>query len=194
MIFGGNPYNCLTWMDKMGSSMLAGTYGKPSTSRDGAPIELTCLLKHCLSRLILLHEKNIYPYDSVQIGSTSFSFKKWADTISAHFENYYFIPESSRAFEPYDIDPKWVKKKGIYRDVIEGEDPKPSYQLRPNACVGFGLAPELFKPAHALLYLKHLETYLLDKHSIGVKTLQKDAYDFVPYYDNSDEGSDPRIA
>lgn len=48
-ISGGNNYNCLTWMDKMGSSTSAGNKGIPATSRCGVPIELVALLKNCLN-------------------------------------------------------------------------------------------------------------------------------------------------
>ena len=52
---GGNWRNCLTWMDKMGSSEEAGNKGIPATSRDGAPIEMTALLKVCLDSLYKLN-------------------------------------------------------------------------------------------------------------------------------------------
>ena len=59
---GGNDYNCLTWMDKMGSSSISGNKGIPATSRNGAPIELTALLKLCLT---FLSEDASYKYKSV---------------------------------------------------------------------------------------------------------------------------------
>lgn len=70
-IVGGNYRNCihfnfnvgLTWMDKMGSSEKARNKGFPASSRDGAPIEMTALLKLALD---FLHRENglkHYKYD-----------------------------------------------------------------------------------------------------------------------------------
>ena len=78
-IIGGNQYNCLTWMDKMGSSSKAGNRGIPATSREGAPIELTALIKHCLDFVIELNKQSLYPYtgvNSVHL-SREYTFKEW---------------------------------------------------------------------------------------------------------------------
>lgn len=65
-IVGGNQFNCLTWMDKMGSSSRSGTKGLPATPRAGAPVEMVGILKHCLSAYIKLHKEGKYSYNSVQ--------------------------------------------------------------------------------------------------------------------------------
>ena len=54
-------------MDKLGSSEEAKNKGHPGTSRDGAPIEMTALLKLGLDLLISLHSKNLYKYDGTII-------------------------------------------------------------------------------------------------------------------------------
>ncbi len=62
-IDGGNQFNCLTWMDKMGSSLKAGTKGYPGTPRAGEPVELVGLLKNCLTSLVKLNQHGHYSYN-----------------------------------------------------------------------------------------------------------------------------------
>lgn len=47
-INGGSNHNSLTWMEVIGKSEESGNRGIAPTSRDGAPIECTALLKLCL--------------------------------------------------------------------------------------------------------------------------------------------------
>ena len=65
-IFGGNQYNCGTWMDKMGESQKAGTKGIPGTPGDGAPVEITGLLKSTLRWLDELSRAGKFPFQGVR--------------------------------------------------------------------------------------------------------------------------------
>lgn len=70
IIHGGNESNCGTWMDKMGESTKAGTKGLPGTPRDGAPVEITGLLKSTLRWLDSLSSKGYVKFRGVNAKGT----------------------------------------------------------------------------------------------------------------------------
>lgn len=81
-IVGGSKSNCLTWMDKMGSSEKAKTKGCPATSRNGAPIELVGLLKFCLDRYQKLFELGKISFNTVKLNDRTYSFSEWSHHIA----------------------------------------------------------------------------------------------------------------
>jgi glycogen debranching enzyme len=76
IIFGGNQDNCGTWMDKMGESQRAGTKGVPGTPRDGAPVEITGLLKSTLRWLDQLSSAGKFPFKGVKATSMFISLSR----------------------------------------------------------------------------------------------------------------------
>lgn len=118
-IFGGNPSNCLTWMDKMGSSKKAENAGIPATPRDGAPIEMTAILKCCLEHVIKYFEKGLYPHKSVKTRSgVELTFKDWAARIQNNFEHSYWVPSDPEHFKDYAVNQMAVRRKGTYKDTF----------------------------------------------------------------------------
>jgi glycogen debranching enzyme len=149
-IVGGNAWNCLTWMDKMGSSARAGNKGFPATSRSGAPIELTALLYHCLAEYSKLNKEGHYSYSTVTLNKKVTKLEEWAQKIKDNFEDSYWLDE---------IKDNYAKYLNIYKDVV-GSPPGLEFEearLRPNALVALALTPELFTPEHALDYLSTVE-------------------------------------
>lgn len=53
-------------MDKMGSSELAGTKGKPATPRDGSAVEIVGLCKAALGFLGRMHREGRFSFNSVE--------------------------------------------------------------------------------------------------------------------------------
>jgi len=190
MIFGGNQSNCGTWMDKMGESDKAGSKGVPGTPRDGAPVEIIGLLYSCLNWVAQLHARGKYRYEGVTIdgGKKAISFKAWADKIKANFERVFYVPRTPKEDANYDVNPKIINRRGIYKDVYRSGKEYEDYQLRPNFSVAMTVAPELFDRDHALYALEMADKYLLGP--VGMKTLDPLDYNYRPFYINSEDSTD----
>jgi glycogen debranching enzyme len=107
-IMGGNARNCGTWMDKMGESAKAGNKGFPGTPRDGAPVEITGLLKSTLTWVDSLAQKGKFPFKGVEAivngQEKTVTYKQWADLLQANFEKHYYVPSSSSPFRSATLE------------------------------------------------------------------------------------------
>ena len=166
-VYGGNQWNCGTWMDKMGSSSKTNNKGQPATPRDGSPVEIVGLCKSVVTFLSELNQKGLYPYDCVrkcdQTGSLneSWTFNQWAEKIQNNFEFYFFVKDDSTE--------QFVNRRKIYKDTLGSTKQWMDFQLRPNFLVAMCVAPELFTREHAVQALELVDQYLLGP--LGMKTL-----------------------
>lgn len=191
LVFGGNQDNCGTWMDKMGESAMAGNKGVPGTPRDGAAVEITGLLKSCLRWICSLHDAGKFKFssDGVENQHGKFvSFKEWDTLIQKNFEKTYYVPKNPEDDKNYDVDPKIINRRGIYKDLYRSGKPYEDYQLRPNFCIAVVVAPELFDTTHAVNALS-LADEALDG-PIGMATLDPSDLNYRPYYENNVENTD----
>ncbi|KAG6854523.1 hypothetical protein C0991_005435 [Blastosporella zonata] len=197
-ILGGNAHNCGTWMDKMGESQKAGTKGIPGTPRDGAPVEITGLLKSTLSWVDGLSAAGKFPFTGVNATVNGqkklVTYKEWAGLIQASFEKYYHIPLDPSEDAKYVIAPSLVNRRGIYKDVYgSGEGREWSdYQFRPNFPIAMTVAPELFDRKRGMSALKLADKVL--RGPLGMKTLDPIDLQYRPNYDNSNDSTDASIA
>eukprot|EP01147_Barroeca_monosierra_P006020 gene6020-7349_t len=171
-IFGGNQYNCGTWMDKMGSSFLGGNKGIPATSRDGADVEIVGLCKSVVSWLSKLFKQGHFPYAGVtESNGSTWTYENWSNTIQGNFEKYFWIPFESEPQDNFVIDSKLVHRRGIYKDVLGSTLGYSDYQLRPNVAVAMTVSPvaELFTRERAEHHLAACDRLLLG--GMGMRTL-----------------------
>lgn len=191
MVFGGNQWNCGTWMDKMGESERAGNKGYPGTPRDGAAIEITGLLKSTLRWVNHLNQqsKELFPWDSVtnQHGDTV-RFADWERKLQRSFEKAYYVPKNHKQDILFDVDSKIIHRRGIYKDLYRSGKPYEDYQLRPNFTIAMTVAPELFDIDRAIGALAAADSII--RGPVGMRTLDPTDYNYRPYYNNDVENDD----
>jgi glycogen debranching enzyme len=119
-VYGGNRWNCGTWMDKMGSSENAGNKGYPGSPRDGSAVELIGLSRSIINWLIQMIEKGFYPYnEEKQI------LEDWLKKIDKNFEKEFWIDQNS-------TENQFINRRNIYKDTINSSLQWTDYQFRPN--------------------------------------------------------------
>lgn len=92
----------------------------------------------------------------------------------------------------YDIEPDFVTRRGIYKDLYRSHDTRSDFQFRPNFCIAMVVAPELFNPRHALQCLVLADKIL--RGPTGMRTLDPIDDDYRPYYVNNDDSNDFKVA
>ncbi|KAK6344089.1 hypothetical protein TWF696_007736 [Orbilia brochopaga] len=188
IIFGGNQWNCGTWMDKMGESERAGSKGVPGTPRDGAPIEMTGLLYSALRWVDGLHKSGKFNWKGVNANNQFISWENWAEKIKANFEKCYYIPKDPGDDSWYHINPSIINRRGIYKDLYKSGKEYEDYQLRPNFPIAMAVAPDLFDPTHALGALKIADDSIRGPY--GMSTLDPIDLNYRPFYINWDDSTD----
>jgi glycogen debranching enzyme len=188
-VLGGSQSNCGTWMDKMGESERAKSKGIPGTPRDGAAVEIIGLLYSTLVWLATLSLETKFQYSSVKKADEStISFEDWASLIKNNFERCFFVPLSPADDVEYDVNPKVLNRRGIYKDLYRSGKEYEDYQLRPNFPIAMTVAPQLFDPAHAMHALCIADSAL--RGPTGMATLDPADLNYRPFYHNSEDSDD----
>ena len=183
-IYGGNEFNCGTWMDKMGSSIKANNKGQPATPRNGAAIEIIGLLASTLRWLSNLCNKDLFQFPGIYLNNNDkfITWKEWHNLLIANFERWFYIPSTIKHDKFYVIESSLVNIRGIYKDLVGSTHEYEEYQFRPNLLIAMTVAPELFDPIHANRCLNLVDERLTGK--IGMKTLDPSDFRYKPNYIN----------
>ncbi|XP_071756275.1 glycogen debranching enzyme-like [Centroberyx gerrardi] len=184
-VYGGNRFNCGTWMDKMGESEKAHNKGVPATPRDGSAVEIVGLCKSTVRWLVNLHKKGQFPYATVTIRregrNLAVPYAEWDRKIQESFEKKFYV--SHDPADPEEKHPDLIHKRGIYKDSYGASSPWCDYQLRPNFTIAMVVAPELFTVEKAWEALDVAEKKLLGP--LGMKTLDPDDSVYCGVYTNN---------
>ncbi|XP_027196486.2 glycogen debranching enzyme [Dermatophagoides pteronyssinus] len=188
-VYGGNQWNCGTWMDKMGSSDKAGNRGRPATPRDGSAIEIVALSQSIIEFLAELNRNNQYPYEGVHCQTRSneterWTFEYWNEKILGNFEKYFYIDD--------DCNDQYINRRNIYKDTVGSTIQWMDYQLRPNFLIAMVIAPKMFNELNAQKALDIVSKTLVGP--LGLKTLDPSDWTYRGDYDNSNDSNDPSIA
>ncbi|XP_036376850.1 glycogen debranching enzyme-like isoform X2 [Megalops cyprinoides] len=193
-VYGGNRFNCGTWMDKMGESDRARNRGMPATPRDGAAVEIVGLSKSTVRWLVELHKKGLFPYAAVTIyrrgKQITVSYEDWNRKIQNNFERMFYVSHDLK--DPNEKHPELVHKRGIYKDSFGASSPWCDYQLRPNFTIAMVVAPEIFTVERAWEALEIAEKKLLGP--LGMKTLDPDDMVYCGVYDNALDNDNYNVA
>ncbi|BFY99964.1 hypothetical protein BsWGS_03004 [Bradybaena similaris] len=193
-VFGGNEWNCGTWMDKMGSSAKAGNKGKPATPRDGSAVELVGMCAGTVKWLSEIHKVGLYPYDGVEMlvqgRKERILFKDWYEKIKVNFEKYFYV--SDKPDEANEPKPELIARRGIYKDSHLATQFWADYQLRCNFPVAMMACPDIFTPEKAWIALESAGSILLGP--LGMKTLDPKDWGYRPDYHNDNDSDDMTVA
>ncbi|CAB3411249.1 unnamed protein product [Caenorhabditis bovis] len=181
-IYGGNQWNCGTWMDKMGSSEKAGNKGEPATPRDGAAVEIQALAFETLVALGSWHEQGLISAESVN-SDGSWTWKAWAQKIKDNFESKFYIDENCQD--------QFVNRRRIVKDTVGSTHKYTDYQLRCNFAIALATAPDLLDAEKAWNALDTAEVLL---GPLGIKTLDPSDWAYNGFYNNDDDSCDKKIA
>ncbi|KAJ3036051.1 hypothetical protein HDV00_003098 [Rhizophlyctis rosea] len=201
IVFGGNRWNCGTWMDKMGDSEKAKTKGVPATPRDGAAVEIVGLVKASLQWVVSEASKggkSWWKWKGVTVKDMNredkfISYEEWNNRLQKSFERHFYIPTDAADDTKYAVgSADLVNRRGVYKDTVGASLQYMDYQLRPNLCIAMVAAPELFNPDHARTALEIIKDVLVGP--LGMKTLDPRDWAYRGVYDNSNDSTDSSIA